>query len=185
MVRFGKIAFMVGMFGLASCGEVATFSQPISFKVGKVGDGDVQNETFDFDKDASTEAGDPYKAFIDAARVELEGRDPSAFEVSRIVMVVGSDSKGVGTGGFAEVMTAVEVYITKSETTVVVGRLDTVPSGTTVEVPISGDREALQVMHRHLLKGDFKVGVRGDARADRPSKFELRTNVQVEFVAIE
>ena len=66
-----------------------------------------------------------------------------------------------------------------------VGSLATVPSGTTLEVDVTADAEDLRVLHERMLSKSFKVGLRGDAVASVPAKFELRTNIQITFRALE
>lgn len=173
------------LFLACGCGGAVAYSEPVSIKVGTIKESDIRNSAFEFDKEISSETGDPYKAFMATARDELGGADPSAIEVTSIVLTVASDSKGIGTSGFADVMSGVEIFFTKGETTVVVGKLGMIPASTTMEIPVIAGEEELRVLHSTMLKGDFKVGVRGDAVMSPPAGFELRINVQLEFEALE
>ena len=176
---------ILSVLALSACGGVVAYSEPISLKAGSIKESDVQNAAFTIDKEISAESGDPYKRFLDNARAELDGADPSAIEVERIVLTVDGASDGIGTAGFAEIATALEVYLRGGDTTVVVGSLATVPSGTTLEVDVTADAEDLRVLHERMLSKSFKVGLRGDAVASVPAKFELRTNIQITFRALE
>lgn len=180
MKKFGLLLIL----GLAACGGTVAHSEPVSVKIGSLKEGEIRGSAFDMSKSIDDDSDKPYAAFLAAARAELDGEDPEAIEVDSVVLAVASESKGIGTDGFASVVKSIEVYLAKSDTTVVVGRLAEIEAGTTIEVPVDATSEQLRVLRPNLLKGDFEVGLRGDAVEMRPADFELRTNVQITFRAI-
>ncbi|HEY3356465.1 MAG TPA: hypothetical protein VGQ83_24655 [Polyangia bacterium] len=78
---------------LAACGDdPSNYSAPVGINL-KV-KGDVPKTTIDDGKNVTTESGNPYGAFVQAARAKL-GRDPARITLDRVTLTLGATSTGV------------------------------------------------------------------------------------------
>lgn len=174
-------AFVAGTAVAPSCGdEVVAHSETVSTKLSGIKPGDLDNGNASEEKNINTESGNPYGEFLKTARSRL-GRDPSAIEVTSIIVQVSADSKDVI--AIDEVLEGVEIFFADSQTTIPVAFLDG-PTGSSVRIPLLDELDLEPVMDA-MLGGDFKVGARGVAVADPPADFELKLTLDIRFRAIE
>ena len=172
---------------LTGCGadgaaNTAAYSGPVNVRLDKFKDGDVRNGAFDADKSINTESGNPYGAFLQAARRAL-GRDPAAVVVDRVSFTMGSDTRGVT--AFEQVFTgALVVYLASSSTTVNIGSVNDPSGAGPVEVDIDATRASLDPIQRDLINGSFKIGIRVPAAAGRPQSFDVKVATTVYFRAL-
>ncbi len=180
---------------LAGCGDASTgnpnsgndpntinYSGPVTIRLDKFKNDDVRNNAFDSDKDINSESGNPYGAFLQAARQRL-GRDPAAVLVDRITLTIGEGTRGVT--GFEQVLGGpLVVYFAKSGATVNVGTLTQPMGAGPVEVTITATRDTLAPLANEMRTGGFKVGIRVPAAAGRPASFDLKISTVLYFRAL-
>ena len=125
-------ALMLAAIAGYACGsDPVAYSEPISLKLSGIKPGDIKNSAFTEDKNVNTETNNPYNTFMINAQAQLDGKNPSAIEVEKITLSVGSDSKGIGSDGFATVCKTIETFIGDSTSTVVLGNLEQVEATST------------------------------------------------------
>jgi len=170
----------LGVFHIGCGNDVVAHSETVSLKLSGIKEGDPVNGVASVDKNVNTEEGNPYGDFLKAARDRL-GRDPSEVEVTSVVVKVHPESKDVTE--LDQVFADLEVYLSTSETVVIIGDAASV-DGSTMTIPIDDDIDFEPVRAR-MLDGNFKMGVRGATRVTLPGKFELKLTLDVRFRAIE
>ncbi|RKH11296.1 hypothetical protein D7V97_11580 [Corallococcus sp. CA053C] len=157
---------------LIGCGgDPVSYSAPVGINL-KAKSSDTNNGTVTSQKGISTESGNPYKVFVDEARVELDGKSPSRVELTKLTLTLGAGS--VGVTSLAEVFTGrVEVlFLTEeSNNTYVAGHVEN-PTGTgPVELVVDFDSEAMpDADYTRFLNGKFNVVLRGPAAATFTTK---------------
>jgi hypothetical protein len=159
------------------------YSGPVSIRLDKFKDDEVRNGAFDVDKNLSTETGNPYGAFLNAARGAL-GRAPAAVLVDRVTLTLGSDTTGVT--AFEQFMgSPMTLYLASSSATVNVGTV-TQPMGPgPVEVTVTATRDTLAPIQAALTSGGgVKVGIRVPAAAALPRRFDAKVSVVLYFRAL-
>lgn len=86
---------LFGALSFSGCGDqVASYSGPVSINL-KQKSSDVINSTISTEKGITTESGNPYGAFINLARANLGGVDPSRVELTSATLLLGAGSTGV------------------------------------------------------------------------------------------
>jgi hypothetical protein len=171
----------LAFISMAACGaDPISYSAPVGINL-TAKSGDVMNSAISDDKGITTESGNPYGAFVNAAQVKL-GHDPSRIEVDSVTLTLGAQSTGVTT--LDEVYTGdVDVAMITNDTnnTYDVGHV-TSPTGVGPD-PIGVVFQSVDVPDADfakMLSGSFKVVIRGTAATAFSSK-GAQANLQVTF----
>lgn len=189
-MKHGLSRWIVPALGLAaSCGDgdpnaanTSNYSGPVAIRLDKFKDDDVRNGAFDSDKNVNTESGNPYGAFLQAARTTL-GRQPAAVLVDRVTITLGADTRGVT--AFEQVLGGpLVVYLADSAATVNVASIAQPTGAGPVEVPVTATRDTLAPVQASLVNGGFKVGIRVPAAASRPNSFDMKVSATLYFRAL-
>lgn len=190
---------LVLSFAVAGCGDASgdggggggttlSHSGPVNIRLDKFKHDDVRNNAFDSDKSVSSESGNPYGAFLQAARTALGAQfnadtPGAAVVVDRVTLTIDRDTRGVT--AFEQVLGGpLTVYLASSSTTVNIGAVAQPTGAGPVEVTLSATRADLEPIRRDLLSGSFKVGIRVPAAAMRPSNFDMRIATTLYFRAV-
>ncbi|MBZ4416133.1 hypothetical protein [Myxococcus sp. RHSTA-1-4] len=173
---------------LVGCGDdPVSYSAPVGINL-KAKSSDTTGGTVTSQKGISTESGNPFKVFVDAARKELDGQSPSRVELTDLTLTLGAGS--VGVSSLSEVFTGrVEVLflIEESNNTYVAGHVED-PTGTgPVPFDIDFDSETLaDADYTRFLDGKFNVVLRGPAASTFTSKgAEVDFQATFSFTALE
>lgn len=176
------MSLVIAPLMLAGCtDDVAGVSEPVSLKLSGIKPDDVKNGTASEDKNVNTESGNPYGAFLKAARDGL-GRDPSAIRVKSAYLRVHADSKNVTT--FEQVFEDLELFAADSQTTIPIGTVGH-PMGSSIKMTITASEADLAPLQAAMKGGDFKMGVRGTVQATTPADFDLRITIDAVFEALD
>jgi len=190
-LRGAMLSLMVAGCGDANSdggGITLSHSGPVNIRLDKFKDGDVRNDAFDSDKSVNSESGNPYGAFLQAARTRLGAQfNPdtpgAAVVVDRVTLTIDQDTRGVT--AFEQVLGGpLVLYLASSSTTVNIGTVAQPTGAGPVEVTLTADRAALAPIRRDLLSGSFKVGIRVPAAPSRPSSFDMRVATTLYFRAV-
>jgi hypothetical protein len=173
---------------LAACGsDPVSFSAPVGINE-KAKSGDVNGSVISEAKDIESEAGNPYKVFMDGAHQALGGRDPSRIEIASLTILLGAQSTNVTK--LDEVFTGrVDALFLVNDTnnTFPAGHV-TSPTGAGpvgMDVDFNSDDFA-GVDRTNLLAGKFKVVIRGSAATGFASKgAEANLQLTLQFRAFE
>lgn len=186
------VAVMVSFaFPAPGCGDgdddVISYSQPVGINFKVKSDEAAKANTAEADKNVTTESGNPYGAFVHAARAHLGGADPARIDVRSVTLLLGGMSKGV-TALEEALAGSVEVLFVMNDTnnTFKVAEVKD-PKGTgpvNMSVRFAPD-SVLGDDYRQLVGGNFKVVLRSPAAAGFPSRKDAEADLQVtlEFVA--
>ena len=166
---------------LAACGgdDPVSYSAPVGINL-KAESGSVSGTVISDEKGITTESGNPFGAFVAAAKNEL-GRDPGRIEIDAATLTLGAQSTGVTK--LEEVYTGdVEVLFifNDSNNTVPVGKV-TNPTGTIIGLDVGF--ESNDVAGQDFTKfvgGGFKVVIRGTAATGFAAK-GAKADLQVTF----
>jgi hypothetical protein len=188
-MRRPKVVCLVALagllFGAVSCEddeEPVAQTDTIVIQLAGIKEGDIHDGVVEKDKNVATEVGNPYGAFLQAARVAL-GRNPGRIAVTSVAITLGGDSRGVisfadlfvgETNVFLRADVGGTVYVARVTAPTGVGPLD-------CEV-IAGDA-ALAPIRDALLSGNFRVGIRGTTNRLPPDDFAARVDVRIGFAA--
>lgn len=156
---------LFGALALGGCGDqVASYSGPVSINL-KQKSSDVMNATVSTEKGITTESGNPYGAFISAARFNLGGADPSRVELTSATLLLGAASTGATTleqvfSGRVDVL-----FIMNDTNNSYPAASVTGPTGPgPVDLAVSFDSGVFAGQDRaKLLSGGFKAVLRGPA----------------------
>mgnify|MGYP000684073182 CR=1 FL=1 len=173
------------LFGAGSCDDdedPVARTDTIVIQLAGIKEGDIHDGVVEKDKNVTTEVGNPYGAFLDAARVAL-GRNPSRIEVTSVAITLGGDSRGVIS--FADLFVGETNVFLRADVggTVYVARV-TGPTGVGPVIceVIAGD-SALAPIRDALLAGNFRVGIRGTTNRLPTDDFDARIDVRIGFAA--
>jgi hypothetical protein len=172
---------------LASCGsDPVSYSAPVGISL-DAKSADVTTGQVSADKNITTESGNPYGAFTNAA-VQKLGRDPSRIAVNSATLVLESSSTGVT--GLQQVFgEAATVSFQMSGTRRLYPAASVPgPSGAgPVSMVVAFDSTAMsQGDYADLVDGNFKVILGGPAAADfAAASATAKTRVTFTFVAYE
>ncbi|CAM3595459.1 hypothetical protein G4177_13230 [Corallococcus sp. ZKHCc1 1396] len=150
---------------LIGCGgDPVSYSAPVGINL-KAKSSDSTGGTVTSQKNISTESGNPYKVFVDEARLGLDGQSPSRVELTSLTLTLGAES--VGAVSLAEVFTGrvdVLFLMEESNDTYVAGHVEN-PSGSgPVALAVDFDSEAMpDADYTRFLDGRFTVVLRGPA----------------------
>lgn len=166
MRRYFRLALLSAVT-LSGCGDqVASYSGPVSINL-KQKSSDVMNATVSTEKGMTTESGNPYGAFINAARANLAGVDPSRVELTSATLLLGAGSTGVTSleqvfGGRVDVL-----FIMNDTNNSYPAASVTGPTGPgPVNLVVGFDSAVFAGVDRaKLLSGGFKAVLRGPAAA--------------------
>lgn len=150
---------------LVACGEdpVST-SQPVGINLDVKGEDKIT--TVNVDKGITTESGNPYGAFVDAAKRDL-GKDPSKIDVESVELLLGSKVTGVTKledifGGQVDVL----FLMNDTNNTYPVAHAESVTGTGPIDMTIDWDPESVsEADFAKLLGGSFKVVLRAPAAA--------------------
>lgn len=79
----------------AACGsDPVGYSAPVGIEL-KAKSGDAANNSITEQKDITTESGNPYGAFTNAATTQLGGKTPSRIELDKLTLTLGAQSTNV------------------------------------------------------------------------------------------
>jgi hypothetical protein len=146
-----------------ACGEdPISYSAPVTINL-KAKPGDVKSGSVSDEKGITSEAGNPYGAFVADAKAALGGRDPSRVEVAGLRLFLGANSKGVS--AIEQVFDErIEVLFVMNESnnSHPVGHVDAPTGSGPIALVTSFDSATLgPVDYGKLLGGSFKVVIRG------------------------
>jgi hypothetical protein len=157
---------LFGSLALSGCGDVqvASYSGPVGINL-KQKSSDVMNGTVSTEKSITSEAGNPYVAFVGAAHANLGGVDPSEVELTSATLLLGAGSTGAT--ALEQVLTGQVdlLFVTNDTNNSYPAAKITNPTGPgPVDLEISFDSSAFAGLDRaKLLGGSFKVVLRGPA----------------------
>jgi hypothetical protein len=173
---------------LVACGgDPVSYSAPVGINL-KAKSADTANDTVTAEKNISTESGNPFKVFVDQARLELDGQDPSRVELTSLTLLLGAQS--VGTASLAEVFAGraeVLFLMDESNNSYVAGHVDSVVGSGAIPMLVDFDSEALPAAdYARFLDGKFKVVLRGTAASGFATKgAEADFQATFSFTALE
>ncbi|GMU05620.1 hypothetical protein [Corallococcus caeni] len=168
-------------------GDPVSHSAPVGINL-KAKSADTANGTVTTQKGIETESGNPFKAFVDDARRELDGKSPSSVELTRLTLTLGAQS--VGVASLSEVFSGrVDVLFLMSESnnTYAAGHVEDPTGGGPVTLVVDFDFEALPSADAtRFLDGKFNVVLRGAAAPTFMSKgAEVDFQTTFAFTAFE
>ncbi|NTX34213.1 hypothetical protein HUA78_07175 [Myxococcus sp. CA033] len=157
---------------LMGCGgDAVSYSAPVGINL-KAKSSDTVNATVTSRKGISTESGNPFKVFVDAAREELDGKSPARIELTQLTLTLGASS--VGVSSLAEVFTGrvdILFLIDDSSNTYVAGHGENPTGSGPVAFIVDFDSEAMaEEDYTRFLAGRFDVVLRGTAAPTFTSK---------------
>ena len=90
--------YLLASLSLVAVGACADdpvgYSSPVGIEL-KAKSGDTTNSTITERKDITTESGNPYGAFTNAATTQLGGKAPSRIELDKLTLTLGAQSTNV------------------------------------------------------------------------------------------
>lgn len=174
MMSFARASLLAASMApaLAACSSPVAHSAPVGIEL-KAKSGDVSGGVVSEEKGITTEAGNPYGAFVKEARVAL-GQDPGTIDLVDLTLLVGGKSTNVTElrqvfDGEVDVLFVMD----DSHNTFPVGHavIDAETAGGALPLEIDFDPEAFVGIDREkLLGGGFKIVLRGPAAADFSTK---------------
>jgi hypothetical protein len=188
VMRFSSFTVLLGVVLLSGCGDPVSFSAPVGINL-KTKASDVKNGVVTQDKGITTESGNPYSAFINEARKELDGKDPGTIEIPSLTLLLGAQSTGVT--ALEQVFTGkVEVLFVMNDTdnTYPVGNIENPKGSGPVELDVTFDSDTITGEDRtKLLGGSFKTVIRGPAATSfaPPSTAEATLQLTFTFESFE
>jgi hypothetical protein len=167
---------------VAACGDdPVSYSAPVAINL-KAKSGDVTQTVISEQKEITTESGNPYSKFIEDARAQLGGNDPTRVEIDHLTLLLGAQSTGVTT--LEEVYTGdvdIAFVMADSNNTYDVGHVSNPTGNGEVAVDVVFDSASIAPQDwDKFLGGGFKVVVRGTA-ADGFSSKGAEANLQLTF----
>jgi hypothetical protein len=172
---------------LGCSSEPVSYSAPVGINV-KAKSGDVDGNVISEAKDIETESGNPYKVFMDGARLALGGKDPSSIELTSLTLLVGAQSTNVTR--LDEIFTGrVDALFLMNDTanTFPVGHVVSPVGGGPVTMAVDFDSDGFAGVDRtNLLAGKLKVVLRGSAAIGFGAKgAEANLQLTLQFRALE
>ncbi|WP_164015861.1 hypothetical protein [Pyxidicoccus trucidator] len=150
---------------LMGCGgDAVSYSAPVGINL-KAKSSDTVNATVTAQKGISTESGNPFKVFVDAARQELDGQSPSRVELTTLTLTLGAGSVGVASladvfSGRVDLLFRME----ESSNTYVVGHVEDPTGSGPVSFLVDFDSTAMAPDdYSRFLESKFNVVLRGSA----------------------
>ncbi|MBA3463045.1 MAG: hypothetical protein H0T46_24020 [Deltaproteobacteria bacterium] len=163
--RFACIAALT-ISATACSDDPVKYSQPVGINL-KAKSSDTTNNTVSNDKGINTESGNPYGAFISAAKNELGGADPKVIEIEKVQLFLGGSSTNVTRLGEVFDGTVDIVFVINDTNNSYPAASGPVPAATgagPIELDPSFNSDALPDFdYQKLLGGGFKVVMRGPA----------------------
>lgn len=151
---------------LGACGDDPVgYSAPVAINLKSKSD-DVKTGAISDEKGITTESGNPFGAFMNAARQALGGKDPGRIELSEASLLLGAGSKGVVSleevfGGKVEVLFIVD----DTKDTFPAAHIDSVKGSGPLPLSIDFNDAGLGTSRTKFYGGSFKVVIRGTAAA--------------------
>ncbi len=170
------------LFLLAACSsDPVGYSAPVGIEL-KAKSGDVTSAAVTEQKDITTESGNPYGAFTNAATQKLGGKPPSSIGVDQLTLTLGGQSSGVN--ALEQVVTGdvdVAFVVNNSNNTYDAGHV-TSPKGVgPVDMSTVFDWSKVSAADRtEMLGGSFKVVLRAPAAANFTT-LNAEASLQVTF----
>jgi hypothetical protein len=169
-------------YAVAGCGgDPLTYSSPVGINLQAKGE-EVTSGVLVEEKNISTESGNPYGAFVGAARQEL-GREPGEIEVQTVTLLLGGSSRGVI--ALEQVLVGraeVQFVMNDTNNSFNVAHLDN-PRGTgPVKMDVDYRAEMFQAEDRaKLIGGNFKVVLRSMVASGFAGTKEMMADLQATF----
>jgi len=182
-------SLMISLVVLGACTDPpVSYSAPVGIRL-RAKSADATNGLVTDDKAITTEQGNPFGAFMAAAKDKLAGAAPSAIVVEGATLALGDRSTGItGLGDVFDATVAVDFLIDDSNNSygVASSRVD-VATNTNLELDPHFDSGALtEFDYLKLVGGHFKVVAHGTAArgfADKGASGDLE--VTLTFSAFE
>ena len=157
-----------------ACGDdPVRYSQPVGINL-KAKSADTTNNTVTDDKGITTESGNPYGAFVSAAKAKLGGKDPNVIEIDKLELFLGGTSSNVTRLGEVFDGTVDVLFVINDSNNSYPAASGPVPATTgagPIELDPSFDSEALPDFdYLKLIGGGFKVVLRGPAASGFTTK---------------
>ena len=178
------------LLSFGACGDdPVKYSEPVGINL-KAKSSDTTNNTVSNDKGINTESGNPYGAFVTAAKNKLDGKDPAGIEIDKVALFLGGTSTNVTKLGEVFDGTVEVVFVINDSNNSYPAAAGPVPASTgagPVELDPSFDSSTLPDFdYVKLLGGGFKVVLRGPAAAGFQAKgAEADLQVTFTFTAFE
>ena len=157
------------------------YSELVSIKLSDIKDKDVEGGFATEDKNINTEEGNPYGAFLSAAKGALDGVEPSRIELSEALVGLHADSEGVAR--LDQVFSRIELILSTSTSTYTLAESASL-EGSSVELVQLDDLD-WEILAPTMLQGDFKIGVRAEIVSPTPEDFEAKLFLDLRFSAFE
>jgi hypothetical protein len=166
----------------AACGEdPVSYSEPVGLEL-KIESSKVVNGSISNEKSITTESGNPYGAFITAAKAEL-GREPSRIVLTSATLQLGASSTGVVSlseifdGEISVLFSMDTTNDTFSAATLVID--DSTQGRGPIEMAALFDSDDMSAANiSKLLSGSFKVVLAGPT-AENFDALDAKADVQV------
>ena len=187
-MKLATPAVLLLAFGACSDDPVK-YSEPVGINL-KAKSSDTTNNTVSNDKGINTESGNPYGAFITAAKNRLDGKEPGRIEIDEVKLFLGGTSTNVTKLGEVFDGNVEVLFVINDSNNSYPAAAGPVPASTgagPVDLDPSFDSDSLPDFdYTKLLGGGFKVVLRGPAAAGFQSKgAEADLQVTFTFTAFE
>jgi hypothetical protein len=163
----------LAIFATACADDPVKYSQPVAITL-KAKSADTTNNTVSNDKGINTESGNPYGAFISAAKQKLDGADPKVIEIDKIELFLGAGATNVTRLGEVFDGTVDVLFVINDSNNSYPAASGPVPATSSagpIALDPSFDSDALPDFDFiKLLGGSFKVVLRGPAASGFTTK---------------
>lgn len=178
------ISWLVFLSPLSGCADdPVSYSEPITISL-KAKAPEIAGAVVSEEKSITTEQGNPYGAFIAAAKQELGGAVPGSIEVDRVQLFLGAGSTQVlSLGQVFAGPTDILFQLNDSGGTSPVASQQIGPTSGAgpLAMEVSFDDETLGAAdYERLVGGSFKVVIRGATAAEFAAK-DAEANLEVTF----
>lgn len=178
------------LLSIGACGDdPVKYSEPVGINL-KAKSSDTTNNTVSNDKGITTESANPYGAFVNAAKAELGGKDPSHIAIDKVTLFLGASSTNVTKLGEVFDGTVDVLFLINDSNNSYAAASGAVAATTTagpIDLDPSFDSDMLPDFdYLKLLGGNFKVVLRGPAAAGFTTKgADAELQVTFTFTAFE
>jgi hypothetical protein len=149
---------------VAGCGHEVSYSAPVGISL-NAKSGDVAAGQLVDEKNINTESGNPYGAYIQAARTQLSGKDPSRITLDSLTLELKPSSTNVA--GLEDIYTGlvnIDFVMNSSNATSPAGHQSNPKGASPVVFIVDFDFAQLTPADRvDFIGGSFKVVLRGTA----------------------
>jgi hypothetical protein len=171
-----------------ACGaDPVSYSAPVGINLKASGDEARSGVVVD-EKNVNTESGNPYGAFVGAARTQL-GREPGRIEVAKVTLTLGGTSQGVtALDQVLQGRVDIQFVLDDTNNSYNVAHLDSAAGSGPVAFQVDFAPGSLSPADRtKLLSGGFRVVLRSAAAPTFIGRKDAKADLQVslEFAAFE